>query len=537
VGDQVALGREAYARRSWGEAHALLVACGSLDAGDLERLAVAAHLVGRDQESAQAWERSHLEHVRTGELDRAARCAFWLALTLTMRGEVARGAGWHARAERLVEEAGGESAVRGLLLVPQFLGALGGGEHETAQAIATEMVGIARRHHDDDLLAFGLLALGQAAMGLGETRQAMKRFDEVMVAVTTDDVSPIVAGIVYCAVIEGCMDVCDLRRAAEWTDALDSWCASQPDLVPFRGQCLVHRSQLLQAHGAWAEAMTEAERARDRLSEPAHPALGLALYQQAELHRLRGQLAEAERAYRAASEHGREPAPGYALLRLAEGNVDAAAIAMRRMVEESAGRPDHPTVLAAAVQVLLAHGDHDEARAAADELDRIAAGAEAPLLRAVADHAVGCVALASGDPSAALGRLRRACAAWRELGMPYDSARAREQLASACRALGDDDAASLELDAARTTFERLGAALDAARVARLVGGARPKGDLTDRECEVLRLVAAGHTNREIAAALFISEHTVARHLQNMFLKLGLSSRAAATAYAYEHDLV
>jgi len=383
------------------------------------------------------------------------------------------------------------------------------------------------------------LGRGQAALALGETTEGMKLLDEAMVAVATGEVSPIPAGIVYCAVIEACMDVFDLRRAAEWTQALDRWCAVQPDLVPYRGQCLVHRSQLLQAHGAWADALSEAERARRHLSEPAHPALGLALYQQGELHRLRGRFTEAERAYRAASRHGREPAPGLALLRLAEGRLEAAVPAIRRMVEESRGQLGYPTMLVACVEIMLAAGDVEEARSAVDELTKIADVVNAPLLHAMTAHAAGSVLLAEGDASAALGAVRQAHTGWRDLGMPYDAARARIRIGLACRALGDHDAAALDLDAARAVLEGLDAQPELATLARLTGSGRPArpGGLSERECEVLRQVAAGKTDREVAAALVISEHTVGRHLQNIFRKLGVSSRAAATAYAYEHGLV
>ncbi len=540
VSGSVDNGREAFARQAWGEAYALLAACGSLEVEDLERLAVAAHLVGRDDESARAWQRAHVEWVGFGDSDRAAQCAFWLALCLLLRGETAQANGWLARASRLIDDMGaGECAARGYLQVVVAIGATERGDPETASTVADEIVEIAKRFHDNDLLAFGTLGRGQAALALGETAGGMQLLDEAMVAVATGEVSPIPAGIVYCAVIEACMDVFDLRRAAEWTEALDRWCGAQPDLVPYRGQCLVHRSQLFQAHGAWADALSEAERARRRLSEPAHPALGLALYQQGELHRLRGEFADAERAYRAASQQGRDPAPGLALLRLAEDRVDAAVVAIRRIVEESRGQLRHPAMLAACVDIMLAADEVGEARSALDQLTRIDDAVDAPLLHAITAYAAGSVLLAEGDAPSALGALRRAHQRWHDLKMPYDAARARVRIGLACRALGDHDAAALELAAARAVFERLDAQPDLADLERLTGSERPArpGGLTERECQVLRQVAAGKTDREIAAALLISEHTVGRHLQNIFSKLGLSSRAGATAYAYEHGLV
>ncbi|HUP72782.1 MAG TPA: response regulator transcription factor [Acidimicrobiales bacterium] len=530
--------RKAFARQAWGDAYALLVVLEPLSGDDLERLAVAAHLVGRDDETTRAWERAHHERARVGDHDRAAQCAAWLAIGLMVRGDMAQAAGWFARAASLLDEVGGDFAARGYLQVPLFLETLGSGDAVGAYAVADEIVATARRFDDKDLLALGILGRGQASIARGDIARGMNFLDEVMVSVATGDVSPIPAGIVYCAVIEACMDVLDLRRAAEWTDALDNWCAGQPDLVPYRGQCLVHRSQVLQAHGAWTEAVTEVERARERLSEPAHPALGLAFYQEGELHRLCGNLADAERAYRAASEQGREPAPGFALLRLAERKLDAAVAAIGRMVEESRGQLTRPTMLAAFVEIMLATGDIDAAREAADELAAIADTVEAPLQHAVAAYATGSVLLAQGEPASALAALRRARAWWRDLEMPYDVARARVQIGLACRALGDQDAATLELDGASVAFERLGARPDLDRVTALATTgeqARPAG-LTERECEVLRLVAAGDSNREIATVLFISEHTVGRHVQNIFSKLRVSSRAAATAYAYEHGL-
>lgn len=534
----MAAGREAFARREWRDAHAGLRAGEEqLEPVDLECLAVAAYLVGEDEESAGAWERAHRGWAEAGEPDRAARCAFWVGLAFVLRGEMARGGGWLARAERLLGELPTDCRARGYMLLPAFLQVLGD-DPTAAAGMAADMVALGRRWRDADLVAFGLLGQGEATLAQGDAA-GMRLLDEAMVSVIAGEVSPIPAGIIYCAVIEACMNHFDVRRAAEWTGALTDWCAAQPDLVPYRGQCLVHRSQILQARGAWPEAVSEADRARERLSHPTHAALGAACYQQGELHRLRGEFPAAEAAYRAAHQQGRDPVPGMVLLRLAEGNVAAAAAATPRMLDESRGRPDFPAVLAAAVEVWLAAGDLERAREAAAALGTAAVPSCAPLLRAIADAASGAVHLAEGEPDAALVPLRRAARELRALDLPYDEAKVRVQVGLACRAVGDDDAAALELDAARRTFEGLGAAPDLERLTKLAGAdpARRPGELTARECEVLRLVAAGKTNRAIAGELVISEHTVARHLQNIFLKLDLTSRAAATGYAYEHGLV
>lgn len=534
--DDVELGRLAFERRAWREACARLGAVSGLVAEDLERLAVAAYLAGDDEASARAWEGARTAFVAGDEPARAATCGFWLGLARLFRGEVAPAQGWFARAARDVEAAGSDCSARGLLLLPRFLEALDD-DADAAVVLAEQIVAIAHRCGDPDLLALGLLGRGQAALASGRMRDGMRLFDEVMVSVTTGEVSPIPAGIVYCGVIEACMDAFDVRRASEWTDALHEWCASQPDLVPYQGQCLVHRSQVFQARGAWAEAVVEAEQARRRLAEPPHPALGAALYQQGELHRLRGEFDAAEAAYRRASAYGHEPAPGFALLRAAQGRLAAASTAVRRMLEESSDRLSRAGILAAAVEILLAEERLDAAHAASEELTALAAARQLPLLDAVAWYATGCVLLAEHAPQAALRALRDAARRWRELSMPFEEARARVHIARACRALGDADAAALELDVAIAVFERVGARPDLARATQLTGAGGAAGALTGRECEVLRLLAAGKSNRSIASDLTISEHTVARHVQNIFTKLGLSSRAAATAYAYEHHLI
>ena len=390
-----------------------------------------------------------------------------------------------------------------------------------------------------DLVTLARNIQGRALIGQGNTADGMNLLDEVMVAVMADEVSEIVAGSVYCSVIEACQEVFDLRRAQEWTAALTHWCDSQPDLVPFSGDCLVHRAEILQLHGAWPDAAGAARRACERLLPRAQPAVGRAFYQEAELHRLCGEFAQAEEGYRQASRWGREPQPGLARLRLIQGQVDAAEAAIRRVVDGTDDRVARSRLLPAHVEIMFAAGDVLAARAAADELSEMAADLDAPLLRALATHAQGAVLLLEGDAQAAHGTLRDAWTAWQKLEVPYEAARVRVLIGLACRQLGDQDTAEMELDAAGWVFQELGAAPDLARAHALSRkwAAKPAGGLTARELEVLRLVATGKTNRSIAADLFLSEKTVARHVSNIFSKLSLSSRAAATAYAYEHHLV
>jgi DNA-binding CsgD family transcriptional regulator/tetratricopeptide (TPR) repeat protein len=531
-------GRAYFARRAWSAAHRQLTAAQErvpLDVEDLERLAVAAYLIGRDDESTEIWARAHGESVRQGTSLRAARSAFWMAFTLLMRGETARGGGWLARAQKLVEEAGGDCAERGYLLVPAGLERLEARDAAGALAAFVEATEIGERFDDPDLLTLGTLGRGQALLAMGESVPAVALLDEAIVAVTAAEVSPIVAGIVYCAAIEACQDTYELRRAKEWTAALSNWCDAQPDLVPYRGQCLVHRAEVMQLHGDWRDAADEAHRACERMS--GGPAVGAAFYQQAELLRLQGHLAEAEDTYRLASRWGREPQPGLALLRLAQGRLDAAHAAVRRVVDEAQGHAARSRVLAPYVDICLAAGDVAAARRGADELCEIAAVWDVPFLRALAAQTLSAVLLAEGDARAALPVLRTAWATWQRLDAPYHAARVRVLIGLACRALGDHDSAEMELDAARLGFQSLGAATDLAMVERLAhAGAPGPGGLTAREVQVLGLVATGLTNREISVALVISEHTVARHLQNIFAKLGVSSRTAATAFAFEHRL-
>jgi DNA-binding CsgD family transcriptional regulator len=541
--DTLARAREAYARSAWGEAYrqyAAVRVLAPLDLEDLDRLALAAGLIGHEEEGVELRALAHQEALTRGDLSRAAGHAFWAGFFLFSKGEFARGGGWLARAARLVDESAVPSVVEGFLQLPVGLRALDGGDTEAAFAAFDRAAQLATKFADRDLETLARLGRGVSLLRLGERARGFALLDEAMVAVTNSEVSPLVVGIVYCAVIEACNAMYDLARAQEWTAALTRWCEAQPDLVPFRGRCQLFRAQLMQLHGAWQDATEEVRLAHERLAKPPpEQAVGEASYRQAELSRLRGAFGDANAGYRDAAAQGRRPEPGLALLRLAQNQPDKAAASIRHALDDEATGGDRPTLLAAAVEILIAVGDVVGARAGADELSAIAEKFDAPLLLAMAGAAEGAVLLAEGKPSAALGVLRRASSAWRVLGAPYEVARVAVLAGLACRVGGDEQTATIEFDVARETYRRLGAAPDLVNLEALTPTAvrAAPGGLSARETEVLRLVVAGKTNRAIASDLVISEKTVARHLSNMFAKLDVSSRAAATAFAFEHGLV
>ena len=533
-------GRAAFREHRWTDAFENFLDAdrrGGLPAADLERLATAEILTGNTTAGLETLTRAHEEFLEVGDVAGAARCAGWMGIQLSNLGEMARAGGWLARGQRLATELDEIHAVQGLLLMPQGLGKLYGGDPAGALQVFTRAAEIARLAQDKDVAALALLGTGQANLMLGRPNEGLKILDEVMVAVTSGELSPIPSGIGYCAVIGNCHLAYDLARAMEWTIALDRWCAARPDMVAFSGQCQSHRAELFRLHGAWAEALKAAAAAQDRATRGDPQALFGGYYQQGEVHRLAGNLAAAEEAYRQAAGSGYEPQPGLALLTLARGDT----VQAQSMIRRAAGVADAATrrhLLPALVDIEVAAGDLAGARGGADELDAFARECPMPMVTAVACQARGTVHLAEGDAAAASRSLRQAWRLWFELGVPHEAARCRVLIACACRELGDEPSAVMDLEAAHAEFLELGAAPAAAWAASLMhhSSDAPEGPLTAREREVLRLVASGKGNRAIAAELYLSEKTVARHLSNIFLKLGVTSRAAATSYAYEHGL-
>jgi len=536
-------GRRAYAQRAWADAYRCFRRVDEavrLDAEDLERFASSAYLTGHDIDYLGALGRAHKAYADAGEAARAIRCAFWIGLEHAFRGEMGPAGGWFSRAQRLLQRRDRACVEEGYLLLPLAEQHLHAGDAGAALSVAGRAGEIGDRFGDADLGACARHLQGRALLRLQRIDEGLALLDEAMTAVTVGELSPIMTGLVYCAVIDACRQVYALDRAKAWTAALSSWCAEQPQLVAFTTACLVHRAEIMRLGGAWNDAIDEASRVCGPVYEGTdlQPS-GEAFYERAEIHRLRGEYPMAEDAYRKANQHGFEPQPGLSLLRLAQGRAADAAAAMRRVLD-AVGQPlRRSRLLPAWVEIALALGEMEEVRRATGELREIAKAAGMPVLEAISAQAAATVALAEGDPRSALDSARAALAVWLQVEAPYEAARVRTLMGLACRALGDEDGARMELDAACTAFRRLGAEPDLARVGMLQSASNeaPVPGLTSRELEVIRLVAAGKTNKAIAEALGLSVRTIDRHLANIFTKLDLPSRAAATAYAYRHNLL
>jgi DNA-binding CsgD family transcriptional regulator len=529
--------RQSAAESSWLQAHEAFAAADAvrpLEADDVALWATAQLMLGRDSDAVSTLERAHAEYLERGQTVPAARAAIWIGMNLAYTGAIAAAGGWLGRAQRLLDQEPEDLAERGYLLLPIVFQHEAAGEYEQGADVAGQAAAIGHRHGDRDLLALAVHAQGHQLVMAGQMRSGMALLDEAMVVVTTGEITPFVRGIVYCGVILACQAVFEVPRAREWTELLTTWVAGQQDLVAFTGRCLLHRSEIMLLGGAWPDALSEARLACRRFVETANPAGGLARYREGEVLRLLGRFDDAEEAYLDASRMGWEPQPGLSQLRLAQGRVDAALAAVRRASAELVEPLKRAALLPAFVEIAIAAGELEDAGTACAELRSITAAYESRMLTAMAAHAQGAITLAEGDAAGAIGPLREAQQAWLELEAPYEVARVRLLLSEACASLGDADAAARERDAALGEFRRLGAAPD---VERLERRSRPNHGLSTREVEVLRLLARGKSNREIAATLVISEHTVARHVQNIYAKHRLSSRAAATAFAFEHNLV
>lgn len=531
--------RDAVKRESWADAYELFRRLDPLALAprDLQGLADAAWWLSKIDESIAARQRAYTGYSEAGDDPSAAASALRLCIEHFLRGEPAVGAGWLGRAQRHLDERP-ECVEHAFLAVIEATVSRFGGELDAALALTKRGVKIAQRFGDRNFLAMAIHTEGLVHIAAGRISEGMPLLDEAMTSVVAGELSDYFTGAIYCNVIEACLLLADVRRAGEWSEAARAWCETIPPESPFPGTCRVNRAEVARLRGDWREAEAEAARAVDELSRLDPAAAAPAFYELGEIRRRTGDYAGAEEAFARVHEFGSDPQPGLALLRLAQGKVGAARTAFGLT---ASGRPSTPPqrarLLAARVEIALAADDLDEARAARDELETIEGEFATPVLAAASAVADGAVRLAETDLPAALASLRRGCAMWQELRLPYETAKARVLCGLALRAAGDAEVSELELRAALSAFERLGAAPDVATTAALLAEREdlPRG-LTPREAEVLRLVAAGKTNRDIAVELVISEHTVARHLQNMFVKLDVSSRSGATAFAFENGL-
>ena len=531
-------GRAAFEASSWQDAYDSLReadARGGLAAPDLDALGDAAWWLSQVPECISARERAVSAYAAAGNQRQAALVALRLFYTFSMRGDSPIAGAWLRRAARLLGDEP-ESFVHGHLRLAEARVHRAQGDAEGELASARDAIALGRRLNDADLVALGQYIEGRLLVKLGKVDDGMSILDEAMLAASQGELDPMSTGQVYCNVIAACQELGDLRRAAEWTDALRTWTASQPASV-FPGLCRVHRAELMSLRGEWAEAEAEARQAADDLLEAMPGFAAEACYAAGEVRRRLGDLDGAELEYRRASELGHEPQPGLALVRLAQGRPDAAAAAIRGALAEEPARLARVQLLAAQVEISLGASDLATARGAADELAGIARDYESVVLQAVSACAEGAVALMSGDAADALRWLRLGWEMWQSLDCPFEAARARQLLGLASRAAGDEDGAELALTGALAVFERLGAALEAQRTSSLLGTRPEPSGLTARELEVLRLVAKGRTNQEIADELCLSVKTVARHLENIYCKLGVSSRTAAAAFAFSHGLI
>ena len=524
---------------AWAETYGRLSArnVADLTPEDLEALADSAWLTCHLQESFAARQQAYAGYLESHDDRSAARASWRLFWDHLYNGDKVVALGWFRRARRHVANLP-EGAEHGYVALADSELALNRGSAGEAEAHAIRAVEIGERHNTQSIVAFGLTLQGRALIAQGRFEQGCASMDEAMTLVLGGRLDTFFTGAVYCTVIAECRDVADMRRAADWTDAAREWCASLPVVTPFHGICRIHRGEVLGLRGAWEEAEGEIRMASEELAAFKPRSAANALYALGEIQRRRGDLDGAEHSFLRAHELGRDPQPGLALVRLAQGRAGIATAALRTAIAAgSATRIRRAELLAAEVEAALAAGDRTLAGTAAEDLSSIAEALDRPAVNAIAAQARGAVQLAASDAAGAMAELRAAAAMWNDMGLPYEEAEARLLVGAAAKTLGDEEGARLEIQTARAAFQRLGARVQARRAADAMTSRshRPAG-LTAREAEVLHLVAAGKSNRQIGLALDISEYTVARHVQNIFVKLGVSSRAAATAVAVANQL-
>lgn len=523
-------GRAAAARLDWAGAHRDLTRAAdhqALRADDLLLLSDAAWWLGRMAETMALSERVHRLYVEEGRLDRAALCALTTGELWLISGEVPVGLGWIARARRLLAELP-EGEVHGYLVFADGQLALETGDDAAVSAATRRLADLARRQASPTLEALGLLLAGTQAVRAGRTTEGFALLDEAMLPVLAGQVEDGFAGNLYCQVMGLCAEVGDVRRMRTWLRTTEKWCARFSDAVMFVGICRMHRVQLLVLDAAWDEAAREAGLVQRELAEMNAMAVAEAHYQLGELHRRRGVLDDAAREYDAARALGHAAQPGAALLRLAEGRPEDAWSAIAGALE-AGPPPSRWRCLGPAVEIALAGRRLTAATALADELTAVAERTPGSLFRAAAPAARGRIDLADGRPAAAVVALREAVRTYTDLGVPHEAAQVQALLAEACAAAGVPTDAEAAASAAAEARRRLGLLPSPHRTT--------SGTLTAREREVLRLVADGASNHDVAEQLTLSDKTVGRHLANVYAKLGVTSRTAAVARAREQRLI
>lgn len=508
----------------------------ALDVDDLASLAQAHWWLGDIDEYARATEEVCRRRTSAGDTPGAALAALEVGFSETVRGHEAAGSGWLARARRLLAETP-EAVEHGYLLILDGYGAMDAGDTGRADALVRRVLDIGDRFQEPTLQSHGLFLSGCLAIRGGRVHQGERFLDEAMVPVLSGRTAPPWAGNLYCRMMQLCYELGDLPRAQHWTELTEAWCREFAPATLFTGICRVHRVQLLQVHGHWARALSEAEQAAADLTDLDVVAAGEAHYRCGELHRLRGELDDAEAAYRTARSLGREPLPGLALLHLERGHATRAAATLGAALAACPAPLDRAPLLAARIEVALSQDDLGALDVLVDELSDIADRHDSPAWQAEACRWRGSVQAAQGQHATALPMLREARDRWQRIDAPREVARTRVEIARSLELLGDAHSAREERDLAAAAFAELGAQRELRRLLAQQRRHRSVEGLSPREVEVLAAVSAGGTNREVGSRLHISERTVARHLANTYLKLGVASRTAAVARARDVGLI